>query len=154
MFKCSDTRGVTFAFFPAKIIPWTSSRANTLHIWAINSPLELLRRHTPPPHSSNSGELWRRRSATVSPPQSSQLPYQLRLAPAQLTSSSFPPIHRRNPAAPAHCWCLLCSIRIGILQAHRIHRCSTSPWSITGYRENPQGSTMVKCIVNRSENLY
>jgi len=34
------------------------------------------------------------------------------------------------------------------------HRCSTSPWSIPGYRENPQGSTMVNCIVNCSDNLY
>jgi len=34
------------------------------------------------------------------------------------------------------------------------HRCSTSPQSIPGYRENPEGSTMVKYIINRSDNFY
>ena len=34
------------------------------------------------------------------------------------------------------------------------HRCSTSPQNILGYRENPQGSTMVKYIVNCSDDLY
>ena len=29
------------------------------------------------------------------------------------------------------------------------HRCSTSPWSIPGYRIFSQGSTMVKSIINR-----
>ena len=59
-----------------------------------------------------------------------------------------------------YCWGLLCSIWIGILQAHRIHRCSTSPRSIPGYREILREFTSValhlgvKCIINYSDNLY
>jgi len=34
------------------------------------------------------------------------------------------------------------------------HRCSTSPWSIPGYRKYPQESTMVKSIEESNDKLY
>ena len=53
--------------------------------------------------------------------------------------------------------CLLVSLMLNLNRysaSAQNHRCSTSPRSIPVYRENPQGSTRVKCIVNRSDNLY
>ena len=54
-------------------------------------------------------------------------------------------------------WILLVSLMLNLNKysaSAQNHRCSTSPRSIPVYRENPQGSTRVKCIVNRSDNLY
>jgi hypothetical protein len=54
-----------------------------------------------------------------------------------------------------HVLAFLIPNRICIPQAHEIHHCSTSPWSILAYRKFPRGSTMVlKSIEWTSDKLY